>query len=143
MAEKLLAKPIVPPVPVPIRSVPPAVGAGARISDVDEKVGGVDVIVGRREEEEVGVGRREGVEEVGVGRKKGEATPVADEKEEVDQDEGNDWLTGTVVVGGDFPRREGGTILGASSEGSSFPRTLSAMRNSARANCSAFSLPRF
>ena len=39
--------------------------------------------------------------------------------------------------------REGGIILGGSSLGGSFPRTFSAMRYMASANCSAFSLPVF
>ena len=45
--------------------------------------------------------------------------------------------------GGDFPRCDGGIMFGTSSVGSSLPRTLSAMRNMARANCSALSFPRF
>ena len=45
--------------------------------------------------------------------------------------------------GGDFPRRDGGIILGASSVGSSLPLTFSAMRYIASANCSTLSLPLF
>ena len=40
-------------------------------------------------------------------------------------------------------RSDGGIILGASSVGAPFPRTFSAMRNMASANCSALSLPTF
>lgn len=40
-------------------------------------------------------------------------------------------------------RSEGGIMLAVSSLGTSLPRTFSAIRNMARANCSAFSLPFF
>ena len=40
-------------------------------------------------------------------------------------------------------RSEGGIMLAVSSLGTSLPRTFSAIRNIAKANCSAFSLPFF
>lgn len=111
--------------------------------DVEERGGGVEIMVGRREEEEEELERRAGVEDVGVGRNDAGVIPVLDEIDELDKDEGIPWLVGGLVIGGDFPRRVGGIILGASSVGSSLPRTFSAMRNIARANCSAFNLPFF
>ena len=81
--------------------------------------------------------------DVGVGRNDEGVIPVLDERDELDKDEGIPWPVGGLVIGGDFPRRVGGIILGASSVGSSLPRTFSAMRNIARANCSAFNLPFF
>lgn len=64
---------------------------------------------------------------------------------------GGVWAIGgveTALVGvtdrwiwGCFFRSDGGTMLGASSFGGSFPLTFSAMRNIANANCSALSFP--
>ena len=116
-------------------SPPGATGVGTN-EDVAERGGGVE-----------GTAKREvGREELGagVGRNVGVATPVADEREEEECDEGIAWPGGGMVAeGGDFPRREGGIMLGASSIGRSLPRTFSAMRYMAKANCSAVSLPRF
>ena len=155
MAEKSLANPIASAsaamaaarlVPRPDGGVvAPTLGTGVGRRDAVEerRGGGVAVMVGRREgpaEEEAGVGMREGAEEDEVGKTESGAAPLAGEdREEVEADDGICWLT----VGGDFPRTEGGIMMGDSSLGSSFPRTFSAMRNMARANCSAFSLPLF
>ena len=52
--------------------------------------------------------------------------------------------TGEVAVRGSVLfLRDGGTMAGVSSFGTSFLRTFSAIRYMARANCSAFSLPFF
>ena len=157
MAEKSLANPIASAsaataaarlVPRPDRgAVAPTLGTGVGRKDAVEerRGGGVAVMVGRRngpaeEEEAVGVGMREGAEEDEVGRTESGAAPLAVKvRDEVEADDGICWLT----VGGDFPRTDGGIMMGDSSFGSSFPRTFSAMRNMARANCSAFSLPLF
>lgn len=58
-------------------------------------------------------------------------------EEEEEEGEG-EWEEGVAL-----PLREGGTMSGVNSLGTSFLRTFSAMRYMARANCSAFSLPFF
>ena len=139
MAEKSLANPVpLPPVAGPSSMLPAGTGTGATVgpkADATERGGALEVMVGRRgmEEEEEEEGKRlEGV-----------PGPETEEREVAEKDGGMAWPGGTAADGGEVPLIEGGIMLGASSVGSSLPRTLSAMRNMARANCSAFSLPLF
>ena len=140
MAVKSLEKPVaLPSLSGPDSMLPAGTGMGATVgpnADDNERGGAFDVIVGRRggtEEGEEEEGRREAAEEV----------PETEEREEEEKEGGRTWFDEAAPDGGDFPLREGGIMLGASSVGSSFPRTFSAMRNIARANCSALSLPLF
>ena len=138
MAEKSLPNPSVtlPPLACP-GSTSPAAGTGTGVMGPKaEEMEGLAVMEGRRVmEEEEEEGRREVAE--------GVAGSVADEMEEAEKEGGMGWTDATGADKGVFPLREGGTMLGASSVGSSLPRTFSAMRCMARANCSAFSLPSF
>ena len=137
MEEKSLPNPVpLPPLAGPDSTLPAGTGATGPNADDTERGGAFDVMVGSRgmEEEEEEVGKREVVEGVAG----------TEEREEDEKEGGRAWPDGAATDdSGDFPLREGGIMLGASSVGSSFPRTFSAMRYIARANCSTFSLPFF
>ena len=100
-------------------------------------------MVGKREDADVEA------EVVVVGKRNGGgAALVVEEREEEEKEGGSVWLGteevgGVAAAGGDFPRSDGGIMEGVSSPGRSLPRTFSAMRNMASANCSALSFPLF
>ena len=137
MAEKSLPNPVsLSPLAGPDSTLPAGTGATGPNADDTERGGALDGMVGSTgmEEEEEEEGRREVAEGV----------PETEEREEEEKEGGRAWPDGAATDDvGDFPLREGGIMLGASSVGSSFPRTFSAMRCIARANCSTFSLPLF
>ena len=84
------------------------------------------------------------VVEAGVGMKGGVEVKVVEGCDGCELCDGCEVCDGCEGCDGrGWLRREGGIMLGVNSLGGSFPRTFSATRYMASANCSAFSFPFF